>query len=207
MSIYANYYSSSDAQIYFFSSDSQRFIKVDTTVAIAYNLTQTSTPIYSLGTRTARYFSIGNTVCNGVLALAFTDEEYIKYCINYVASVAPIANTNAEQEAMTIPQGYSSTSKNTGQLSNSNFKNKSDSQLTDSSVIPENQQVISIGAIGDLFDIKIFLNNENAFRTSDSKVLTLKAVKLVGDSMEINSSADAYLTGGYKFIFKDLVRE
>lgn len=210
--MYNNYYSSADAQIYFFSVDSQKFIKVDTTIAIAYNLTQTSTPIYSLGCRTARYFSVGNTVCNGVLAIAFSDEEYIKYCINYLSSdlqpnIAISATNTAAQALATAPpmDDYSSTASSKaiiGQLSNTDF-----AALDRSAAVSAGQRIISIGSIGELFDIKIFLNNESVFRASDSKVITLKAVKLVGDSMEINSSSDSFLSTGYKFIFKDIIRE
>lgn len=222
---YDNYYSSADATIYFFSENADIWIKVDTTIAIAYNLTQTSTPIYSLGNRVARYFSTGNTVCNGVLAIAFTDEEYIKYCINYITnpSIGTGSSDKPDEQADGATSAAATRSKPNAinDSSNENFEGTVDGTTkvpaaetettlptvrVQATSTEDTQATVSIGSINTLFDIKIFLNNESVFRGSDSKIITLRGVKLTGDSMEINSSSDSFLTTGYKFMFKDIVR-
>lgn len=189
---YTTYYSSSDAQIFFTSSDSSNTIKIDTTIGIAYNVNQTSTPIYDLGSRTAKYFSIGNTVCNGLLMIAFTDEEYIKACIQYVTG-------GIKEVEQSIGSLYG-----IKKVSNKAFKDKALQQFTNTS---PNSSITSIGAINTPFDIKIYLNNETISTSSDTKIISMRDVKLVTDKMEINSNADSYLTQGYSFLFKDIERK
>lgn len=187
---YTTYYSSSDAQIFFSSTDSSKFIKIDTTIGIAYNVNQTSTPIYDLGSRVAKYFSIGNTVCNGLLMIAFTDEEYIKACVQYVTGGI------GEDQAFSSLYGIK-------KVSNKAFKDKALQQFTTSST----SSILSIGAINTPFNIKIYLNNETISSSSDTKIISMRDVKIVTDKMEVNSNADAYLTQGYSFLFKDIERK
>ena len=82
--MYNHYYSSSDVQLYLSSYDHTKVIKVDTALSLGYSLRQTSAPIYSLGSRETQFFSVGNTVGHGTLTIAFTDEEYLKYCLEQI---------------------------------------------------------------------------------------------------------------------------
>ena len=52
----------------------------------------------------------------------------------------------------------------------------------------------------------MFINNETALRTSDSKVITLKGVKIIGENYNATSTADAPLMLSYNFMFKDVQR-
>ena len=74
------------------------------------------------------------------------------------------------------------------------------------STISNEERNISIGAIRNLFNIKMFINNETALRTSDSKVITLKGVKIIGENYNATSTADAPLMLSYNFMFKDVQR-
>lgn len=214
---YTTYYTSSDVQVYFSSTESDNIIKIDTTIGISYNVNQTSTPIYDLGSRKAKFFSIGNTICNGYIMFAFTDEELLKYSINYVTGNfntdgtsssgdknANVVNGKASMGTitMTASEEYSSKRYGIDKMSNQAFREKSLAQVKPT----KNGSILSIGAINTPFDIKIYINNESLVRASDTKMICLKECKIVQDSFETNSGTDSFLTNGYSFVFKDVVR-
>lgn len=191
--MYQNFYSASDAQIYLTSRDHTKQIKLDTAVGIGYNLTQTAHPIYSLGNRKVQFFSHGNTVANGVITLAFTDEEALKYAIDYVCS------PNEKGSYASARLGH--------KMSNADFKSSaSGAKNAQSFDVTGSKRLISIGAIQPLFHIKIYLNNETAIRGSDTKVICLTDVKIVGEGTQLNSSHDTSLSLVYSFYFKDIER-
>ena len=208
--MYQNYYSSSDIQLYFSSTDHTRIIKVDTALSIGYSLRQSSSPIYSLGSRTPQFYSAGNTIGNGTITLAFTDEEYLKYCLDYVATGDTQAfynNTNLASESGsalqssitgTTPGNYTSI-----KLNNAQFIAEANASAYR---VEGNKRLISIGAIKPLFHIKMYLNNETAIRGSDSKVINLKDVKIISESVSAASTNDAPVLISYSFIFKDVER-
>ena len=188
--MYQTYYTSSDTQIYLSSADHSRTIKLDTAVSVAYSLSQSSVPIYSLGYRKPQFFSQGNTLGQGVLTLAFTDEEALKYAISYVA----LAEEGVRQY----------TSERLGKRSsNMNFINAS---LEKFNIEDESKRLISIGAIQPLFHIKIYLNNESAVRGSDTKVICIAGVKIINESIQVSSHTDGVLNMNYTFYFKDIER-
>lgn len=188
--MYQTYYTSSDAQIYLSSTDHTRTIKLDTAVSVAYSLSQSSVPIYSLGYRKPQFFSQGNTLGQGILTLAFTDEEALKYAISYIA----LADEGVQQ--------YSSTRLGK-KSSNANFINASNAS---SFSVEESKRLISIGAIQPLFNIKLYLNNESAIRGSDTKVICITGVKIINESMNLSSNTDGVLHMNYTFYFKDIER-
>ena len=209
--MYQNYYSSSDVQLYFSSSDHIRMVKVDTALSLGYSLRQTSAPIYSLGSREVQFFSDGNTIGNGTLTIAFTDEEYLKYCLSEVGyedykvthQTENDSTTNgASNYAQNISVGGSYRS--TRLKGNAMFK-KSSASIGDYGVTG-NKRLISIGAIKPLFNIKLYINNESLIRGSDTKIITLQGCKLIGENFSVSSTADAPLMLSYNFMFKDIER-
>ena len=212
--MYQNFYSSSDVQLYFSSVDHTRIIKVDTAISIGYSLRQTSSPIYSLGNRLPQFYSHGNTLGNGTLTIAFTDEEYLKYILDYVAvadtalsyqtanSDSQTGNANSSITGSYNPGNYSS-SKLGMKKSNAAFIAASNASAYN---ITGNKRIISIGAIRPLFNIKMYINNETAIRGSDSKVINLQGVKIVNETMSSSSTTDAPLMISYNFLFKDVER-
>ena len=217
--MYNHYYSSSDVQLYLSSYDHTKIIKVDTALSIGYSLRQTSAPIYSLGSREAQFFSVGNTIGNGTLTIAFTDEEYLKYCLSYIdnSKSTLIYQTELQAESSgivsNIKEAASSAkdgsvlyqSKKFG-MNNATFAAAAKNADATFSTISNEERNISIGAIRNLFNIKMFINNETALRTSDSKVITLKGVKILGENFNATSTADAPLMLSYNFMFKDIQR-
>ena len=217
--MYNHYYSSSDVQLYLSSYDHTKVIKVDTALSLGYSLRQTSAPIYSLGSREAQFFSVGNTIGNGTLTIAFTDEEYLKYCLSYIdnSKSTLIYQTELQAESSgivsNIKKAASSAkdgnvlyqSKKFG-MNNATFAAAAKNADATFSTINNEERNISIGAIRNLFNIKMFINNETALRTSDSKVITLKGVKILGENFNATSTADAPLMLSYNFMFKDIQR-
>lgn len=212
--MYQNYYSSSDVQLYFSSIDHTRIIKVDTALSIGYSLRQSSSPIYSLGNRLPQFYSHGNTLGNGTITLAFTDEEYLKYVLDYVAvsdttmkyqtanSDSQTGNVNSTLTGSYNPGNYTS-SKLGLKKSNAAFIAAANASAYN---VTGNKKIISIGAIRPLFNIKMYINNESAIRGSDSKVINLQGVKFVNETMSSASTTDAPLMVSYSFLFKDVER-
>ena len=217
--MYNHYYSSSDVQLYLSSYDHTKVIKVDTALSLGYSLRQTSAPIYSLGSREAQFFSVGNTIGNGTLTIAFTDEEYLKYCLSYIdnSKSTLIYQTELQAETSGIVSNIkeaATTSKNGSVIyqskkfgmNNASFAAAAKNADATFTTITNNERNISIGAIRNLFNIKMFINNETALRSSDSKVITLKGVKIIGENYSATSTADAPLMLSYNFMFKDVQR-
>ena len=217
--MYNHYYSSSDVQLYLSSYDHTKIIKVDTALSLGYSLRQTSAPIYSLGSREAQFFSVGNTIGNGTLTIAFTDEEYLKYCLSYIdnteASLLYQPELQVEND-FTVANSKAAATENTSGdviysskkfgMDNATFVAASKNNLGTSSLTNTSERNISIGAIRNLFNIKMYINNETALRSSDSKVITLKGVKIIGENYNATSTADAPLMLSYNFLFKDVHR-
>ena len=217
--MYNHYYSSSDVQLYLSSYDHTKVIKVDTALSLGYSLRQTSAPIYSLGSREAQFFSVGNTIGNGTLTIAFTDEEYLKYCLSYIdnskstliyqtelqAESSGIVSNTKEAASSAKDGSVLYQSKKFG-MNNATFAAAAKNADATFSTISNEERNISIGAIRNLFNIKMFINNETALRTSDSKVITLKGVKIIGENYNATSTADAPLMLSYNFMFKDVQR-
>lgn len=213
--MYQNFYSSSDVQLYFSSVDHTRIIKVDTALSIGYSVRQTSSPIYSLGSRHVQFYSQGNTIGNGTLTLAFTDEEYLKYCLDYVAESdtnMSYLNTNTNAETGAATQTGSTGAYNPGNYSSSKLGVKSSNAQFIAAAnastynITGSKRIISIGAIRPLFNIKLFLNNETAIRGSDSKVINLRDIKIINETLTTSSTTDSPIMISYSFIFKDTDR-
>jgi vesicle coat complex subunit len=198
--MYEYYYSSADVQVYFFSKDNTRFIRYDKAIGIGYNIMQTSVPVYGLNSSKAAYFSHGNTVCQGMLLTSFIDEEYLKVILKY------LFKEEAEIESVRKPDALQNSMKfNAVRLTNDVFEVIADS-TKGWNVAPDNDKIICIGNIYSEFDIKIFINNESAYRSSDTKIITLDSVKIVSENFDVSSGSDSHLTQGYKFIFKDIKR-
>lgn len=211
--MYQRFYTSSDIQLWLSNSTiGANSIKLDTAISISYSLQQTSSPIYSLGSRHAQFFSHGNTIGVGTLTLAFTDEEYFKACVDYVGGKNldyhysdPTGLYNNVETPTPVEATFSSAKIN--KITNADLRaSKRKSTQSATNVTSAYHRLISIGSIRAVFDILLYINNESAIEASDSKVIRLRDVKIVGDSLSSDSIHDAPLTITYKFLFKDVIR-
>jgi len=206
--MYQRYYTSSDIQLWLTNSSNGTTVQIDTSLSISYSLQQTSSPIYSLGSRHVQFYSHGNTIGSGSLTIAFTDEEYLKACLDYIGG-------SYTEYSYQDPTGLYNTSVGAETASNfrSNKLNKASNKelrnlknIQTTTKLSMSNRLISIGSIRPLFDIVMYINNETAIQASDSKVIRLAGVKIVSDSMSSNSMQDAPLMITYNFVFKDLLR-
>lgn len=190
MNIYQNYYTASDVQLYMSSLDHTKVIKLDTAIGIGYSVDQSTKPVYTLGSRKPCFFSHGNTLGQGDLDLVFTDEEALKYAINYVTST----ETNINYKSQRIDKN----------INNQRFIELASAAYS----VPaqERHRLISIGAIQPLVNIKLYLNNETLVNGSDSKVITLTSVKFNNEQFGVNTFKDGVATTRYSFLFKDVYR-
>ena len=204
--MYQRYYASTDVQTYFTASDFSSIVKVDTAMAVSYSLQQTATPVYSLGSRKAQFYSQGNTLGQGTLTIAFTDEEYLKYCLNQIdrsEDVSYYQDTNDTGVTLSTVKSDTNKSQYTSKkTSNADFKN----QAYTTRNLSTNDRIISIGGVLPLFNISLYINNETAITASDSKVINLIGVKIINETTNTSSTADAPLMITYHFMFKDVER-
>lgn len=214
--MYQQFYSSSDAQIYLSSSHSAtdinaKQIKLNCAVDIAYNLSQTSSPIFSLGNRKAQFYSHGNTVGTGMITVAFIDEEYLKYCLDYIADADTEQIVDVQSHVTGATNSYYMPERYTGGYKSSMIGKLDNAVIREQikatgSTVESHKRIISIGTIRPLFDIVMYINNETAINPSDSKVIRLQDVKIIKDSFRSSSLHDAALMVSYSFIFKDVIR-
>lgn len=208
--MYRNFYASTDIQVYITSPDFSSIVKLDTAMSIGYSLKQTSTPIYSLGSRKAQFFSQGNTLGQGSFTIAFTDEEYLKYCLEEIDN-----STQLDYYQDTLDTGSNNATINvsntTTNKSTSTKKYKSNSEFLKESAfktrnLSTSDRMLSIVAIRPVFNISIYINNETAIRSSDSKVINLIGVKIIEQIEDSSSTKDSPLMTTYNFIFQDIER-
>lgn len=191
-SAYEYYFTSSDAKIFITNPDTNKIMHLDKVIGIGYSGDVTSVPIYTIGSTTPSFFSRGNFLGQGMLVLPFFDERYLKTSLQYVFDELPGKTS--------VPIAT--------------VQNQDPSKMTDEyfklnmlSVISGGQGgVTNISSILSEFDITIVLDNSTPFKNSTSKGITLKGVKLISDTMEINSQQDGIVQLAYKFYFKDIRR-
>ena len=207
--MYNQYYSSGDVQLYVTSFDFSKICKVDTAIEIGYSLQQSSAPIYSLGSRRPQFYSNGNTLGQGTLTIAFTDEEYLKYCLKEID-----VNADVNYYQSTDSNGSVLNSMDSSGQKETHYKSKKyrynnidfNQKVTMARSLTVNERNISIGAITTTFNISLYINNETAITASDSKVINLIGVKITNESISTSSTRDAPLMITYQFLFKDIER-
>lgn len=186
-----NYYSTaSDVKVFLSQVTNNKIMYLDKALGIGYSTDVSSVPIYTLGKATPAFFSHGNFLGQGVLVIPFTDERYLKTSLQYLFDELPKKSS----------QDYSIGKVDPTKLSDEAFRQ---AKLLSASIATE---TLNISTILSEFNIIINIDNSTAFKRSDSKSITLKGVKLISDSFEVNSQQDGTLQIGYKFLFKDISR-
>lgn len=188
-SIYSYYFTSANAKVFFSHKETGKIVNADLLTGIGYDYNTSSVPVYTLGSSKPAFFSKGNFLGQGMFVVSFKDEQYLKAMLQYTFGET---KTTANPRESTFSK----------QMSDEAFKAKS--KLSLSATTSTN---INIGDILSLFDIKIFLNNSTPDHVSTPKTIILRDCKITGESLELSSSQDRVLQQGYKFYFKDILRE
>lgn len=189
---YEYYFTSSNAQIFITNPITNKIMHLDKAIGIGYSGDVSSVPIYTIGSVAPAFFSKGNFLGQGMLVLPFYDERYLKTSLQYVFDELPGKSATAIPTVATLDPS---------RMTDETFKTNMFAITTG-----DKDGVTNIASILTEFDITIVLDNSTPFKNSTSKGITLRGVKLISDTMEINSQQDGIVQLAYKFYFKDIRR-
>lgn len=183
--LYEHYYSSVDCKVFLVNNVDGKSVQVDLITGIGYDYNVSSIPVYTVGSRFPAFFTSGNSLGTGSMVLPFKSEKYLKAMLQYLFS----------EETPSTPQQQ--IDPNTA--SDNEFKLN---QYKPISVV-STEEIVDVGSVVSLVDIKIIFNNSNAFYNDDSdKTIILRDCKFISDNLEVMSTRDGTIQHGYKFLFK-----
>ena len=183
--LYEHYYSSVDCKVFLVNNVDGKSVQVDLITGIGYDYNVSSIPVYTIGSRFPAFFTGGNSLGTGSMVLPFKSEKYLKAMLQYLFS----------EETPSTPQ--QKIDPNTA--SDNEFKLN---QYKPISVV-STEEIVDVGSVVSLVDIKIIFNNSNAFYNDDSdKTIILRDCKFISDNLEVMSTRDGTIQHGYKFLFK-----
>ena len=183
--LYEHYYSSVDCKVFLVNNVDGKSVQVDLITGIGYDYNVSSIPVYTVGSRFPAFFTGGNSLGTGSMVLPFKSEKYLKAMLQYLFS----------EETPSIPQQQIDPTT----ASDNEFKLN---QYKPISVV-STEEIVDVGSVVSLVDIKIIFNNSNAFYNDDSdKTIILRDCKFISDNLEVMSTRDGTIQHGYKFLFK-----
>ena len=183
--LYEHYYSSVDCKVFLVNNVDGKSVQVDLITGIGYDYNVSSIPVYTIGSRFPAFFTGGNSLGTGSMVLPFKSEKYLKAMLQYLFSEETPSNSQQQIDPTTA--------------SDNEFKLN---QYKPISVV-STEEIVDVGSVVSLVDIKIIFNNSNAFYNDDSdKTIILRDCKFISDNLEVMSTRDGTIQHGYKFLFK-----
>lgn len=183
--LYEHYYSSVDCKVFLVNNVDGKSVQVDLITGIGYDYNVSSIPVYTVGSRFPAFFTSGNSLGTGSMILPFKSEKYLKAMLQYLFSEETPSTTQQQIDPTTA--------------SDNEFKLN---QYKPISVVSA-EEIVDVGSVVSLVDIKIIFNNSNAFYNDDSdKIIILRDCKFISDNLEVLSTRDGTIQHGYKFLFK-----
>ena len=183
--LYEHYYSSVDCKVFLINNVDGKSVQVDLITGIGYDYNVSSIPVYTVGSRFPAFFTSGNSLGTGSMVLPFKSEKYLKAMLQYLFSEETPSTTQQQIDPNTA--------------SDNEFKLN---QYKPISVV-STEEIVDVGSVVSLVDIKIIFNNSNAFYNDDSdKTIILRDCKFISDNLEVMSTRDGTIQHGYKFLFK-----
>ena len=183
--LYEHYYSSVDCKVFLVNNVDGKSVQVDLITGIGYDYNVSSIPVYTLGSRFPAFFTNGNSLGTGSMVLPFKSEKYLKAMLQYLFS---------EETPSTPQQQIDPTTASDNEFKLNQYKPIS---------VVSTGEIVDVGSVVSLVDIKIIFNNSNAFYNDDSdKIIILRDCKFISDNLEVLSTRDGTIQHGYKFLFK-----
>ena len=183
--LYEHYYSSVDCKVFLVNNVDGKSVQVDLITGIGYDYNVSSIPVYTLGSRFPAFFTNGNSLGTGSMVLPFKSEKYLKAMLQYLFS---------EETPSTPQQQIDPTTASDNEFKLNQYKPIS---------VVSAEEIVDVGSVVSLVDIKIIFNNSNAFYNDDSdKIIILRDCKFISDNLEVLSTRDGTIQHGYKFLFK-----
>lgn len=183
--LYEHYYSSVDCKVFLVNNVDGKSVQVDLITGIGYDYNVSSIPVYTVGSRFPAFFTSGNSLGTGSMILPFKNEKYLKAMLQYLFS---------EETPSTSQQQIDPTTASDDEFKLNQYKPIS---------VVSAEEIVDVGSVVSLVDIKIIFNNSNAFYNDDSdKIIILRDCKFISDNLEVLSTRDGTIQHGYKFLFK-----
>ena len=183
--LYEHYYSSVDCKVFLVNNVDGKSVQVDLITGIGYDYNVSSIPVYTVGSRFPAFFTSGNSLGTGSMILPFKSEKYLKAMLQYLFS---------EETPSTSQQQIDPTTASDDEFKLNQYKAIS---------VVSAEEIVDVGSVVSLVDIKIIFNNSNAFYNDDSdKIIILRDCKFISDNLEVLSTRDGTIQHGYKFLFK-----
>lgn len=183
--LYEHYYSSVDCKVFLVNNVDGKSVQVDLITGIGYDYNVSSIPVYTIGSRFPAFFTGGNSLGTGSMVLPFKSEKYLKAMLQYLFS---------EETPSTPQQQIDPTTASDNEFKLNQYKPIS---------VVSTEEIVDVGSVVSLVDIKIIFNNSNAFYNDDSdKTIILRDCKFISDNLEVMSTRDGTIQHGYKFLFK-----
>ena len=183
--LYEHYYSSVDCKVFLVNNVDGKSVQVDLITGIGYDYNVSSIPVYTVGSRFPAFFTSGNSLGTGSMVLPFKSEKYLKAMLQYLFS---------EETSSNSPQQIDPTTASDNEFKLNQYKPIS---------VVSAEEIVDVGSVVSLVDIKIIFNNSNAFYNDDSdKTIILRDCKFISDNLEVMSTRDGTIQHGYKFLFK-----
>lgn len=183
--LYEHYYSSVDCKVFLVNNVDGKSVQVDLITGIGYDYNVSSIPVYTIGSRFPAFFTGGNSLGTGSMVLPFKSEKYLKAMLQYLFS---------EETSSTPQQQIDPTTASDNEFKLNQYKPIS---------VVSTEEIVDVGSVVSLVDIKIIFNNSNAFYNDDSdKTIILRDCKFISDNLEVMSTRDGTIQHGYKFLFK-----
>ena len=183
--LYEHYYSSVDCKVFLVNNVDGKSVQVDLITGIGYDYNVSSIPVYTLGSRFPAFFTNGNSLGTGSMILPFKSEKYLKAMLQYLFS---------EETPSTPQQQIDPTTASDNEFKLNQYKPIS---------VVSTEEIVDVGSVVSLVDVKIIFNNSNAFYNDDSdKIIILRDCKFISDNLEVLSTRDGTIQHGYKFLFK-----
>ena len=183
--LYEHYYSSVDCKVFLVNNVDGKSVQVDLITGIGYDYNVSSIPVYTVGSRFPAFFTSGNSLGTGSMVLPFKSEKYLKAMLQYLFS---------EETPSTPQQQIDPTTASDNEFKLNQYKPIS---------VVSAEEIVDVGSVVSLVDIKIIFNNSNAFYNDDSnKIIILRDCKFISDNLEVLSTRDGTIQHGYKFLFK-----
>lgn len=183
--LYEHYYSSVDCKVFLVNNVDGKSVQVDLITGIGYDYNVSSIPVYTIGSRFPAFFTGGNSLGTGSMVLPFKSEKYLKAMLQYLFS---------EETPSTPQQQIDPTTASDNEFKLNQYKPIS---------VVSTEEIVDVGSVVSLVDIKIIFNNSNAFYNDDSdKIIILRDCKFISDNLEVMSTRDGTIQHGYKFLFK-----
>lgn len=185
--LYEHYYSAVDCTVFLVNKSNGKTVQVDLITGIGYDYNVSSIPVYTVGSRFPAFFTNGNSLGTGTMVLPFKSEKYLKLMLQYLFSEDD-SDTTTQKEVVDPATATDY------QFIRNQYQ---------PTVVVSDEEIVDIGSILSLVDIKIVFNNSNAFYNDDSdKIIILRDCKFISENLEALSTRDGTIQHGYKFLFK-----